>query len=365
MPTTDGPQTLPVGVATAIPDPNQAGGNPSAAVQIQNSSPYQLNVIAAGDQLSIQPFFAQTVEITGAPTTVTPLAVAGVAAACVITFSFLLGTAPGTGIMLPDGTGWVEPPPQQDGPLTAAAIAAALATQSIVDPLGGGLQAFTSSAAILSTGPFTALHSYNTLLLNFYNGVAGGDVFTAQASRRQSGIDFYNYPWQSQPCSALQPVGASSITMLLPCAFAAGDLIDVWVKSSPNRSTTWGLYGITTALTPQVVTPIGYPLGTAPRGGVLRAPPGIWPAAGSSVALLSAPPAGACYRLHSAFTDTATTGYLLESGTTVIGYVNGANNSSIIDGQICLGALTAQTHVLTGGGSCYVTYDTIPTPTIS
>jgi hypothetical protein len=154
-----GPQALTVGQSNTVDDPAQVGGNPSVACQVQNSSPYQLNVLAQGDSLSIQPFTAQTIEISGQPITVTPLAGTG-SGACSITFVFLLGVAAGTGVQLSDGT-WVETPPQQDGPLTAAAITAAFpsAQQVFTNPF------FAVGPGGTSTGPITIPTGTRTLVI--------------------------------------------------------------------------------------------------------------------------------------------------------------------------------------------------------
>lgn len=130
-----GPQTFVVGESTQVPDPADAGGGvPSQAVQVQNSSPYQLIVVAAGQSLAIQSFTAQTVQITGAPVTVQPLAGTGTGP-CSMTLVFLLGTVPNDGEQMTDGT-WVETPPMTDGPLTAAAIATGLANAGIAGVSG-------------------------------------------------------------------------------------------------------------------------------------------------------------------------------------------------------------------------------------
>ena len=133
-----GPEAITVGAATLISDPAQLGGNPSLACQIQNSSGYQLTVLAAGVELSIQPYTAQTVEISGQPISVLPIASTS-SGTCTLTFVFLLGAPPSTGVTLPDGTE-VEAPPQADGPLTAAAILALNAPPGQVynGPLTGG-----------------------------------------------------------------------------------------------------------------------------------------------------------------------------------------------------------------------------------
>lgn len=251
MPTTVGPQTLTVGQPNTVVDPNQRGGNPSAAVQIQNSSPYQLNVTAAGEQLSIQPFFAQTVPISSAPISITPLAVAGLSAACIVTLSFLLGTPAGTGIMLPDGSGWVEAPPQQDGPLTAAAIASALSTQGTVDLLAsGGPTAVTGAPSQLPAALVAGTHAYATLILLFKVYTVGGTEFSACAIRQDTAGNVTAYPTISN-ANAFGAIGSDA--MFLPVASIAGDLLGVDIAASNNGNLTWVLYGST------VPVPAPYP----------------------------------------------------------------------------------------------------------
>lgn len=158
-----GPQTLTVGQVNPIVDPARTG-NPSVAVQIQNSSPYQLSILADGDGYSIQPFFAQTIPVAGGvPIQITPLAQAGLSAACSVTLTFLLAVARGSGVLLPDGVTWVEPPPQQDGPLTAAAIASALSTQASIDVLLPPTSESTGSGVVAL--PLTSLHAYNAVIV--------------------------------------------------------------------------------------------------------------------------------------------------------------------------------------------------------
>jgi len=108
-----GPITLALNVPTTEADPQQVLGTVSAAVQIQNSSVFQLQVFSLGDPYTIQPFTAQTIPTGGQPITITPTQdPSSLTDAETITIVWLLRG---------------ENPPQQDGPLTAAAIEAAIA----------------------------------------------------------------------------------------------------------------------------------------------------------------------------------------------------------------------------------------------
>lgn len=213
-----GPDTLTVGAANVVNDPAQAGGNPSAACQIQNSSPYQLNVLAAGDVLSIQPFFAQTVEISGQPITVTPLAGTS-SIPCTVTFVFLLTTAANTGVELPSGQ-WVETPPQEDGPLTAAAIASAIATQGAVDNLG----TFTGLGSSFTV---TAKHTYNSLLVvtNTQVGHQAWYVTVANSTELGAGAVF------GAPCQPYT-VNWLATRAVVACACIPGDVLQINILGS-------------------------------------------------------------------------------------------------------------------------------------
>lgn len=146
---TVGPVVLTVGIANAVADPAERGGNPSAACQIQNSSDYQLAVIAAGDTISVQPFTAVTVPISGQPITVQPITGTG-AGVCEATFVFLLTVAAGQGLELPGGV-WIESPSQPDGPLiTNATIVTGTVSATIT---GGTVNAVVSGAVSISGTP--------------------------------------------------------------------------------------------------------------------------------------------------------------------------------------------------------------------
>lgn len=121
---------LALGTPVAENDPYTSQGSAAAAIQFQNSSPFVLLILAGGEQYTIQGFTAQTLELAGGgqPVQITPTTnPTGSAASTSITIVWLL---PG------------EAAPMSDGPLTAAAIAAAI-TGSLVT---------AGSATLLATG---------------------------------------------------------------------------------------------------------------------------------------------------------------------------------------------------------------------
>lgn len=241
-----GPQTLTTGVENDIVDPAETG-NPSIAVQIQNSSPYQLSILAAGDGYSIQPFFAQTIPIAGGvPIAITPLRQVGLTAACSVTLTFLLGTSSGDGVQLPGGQ-WVEAPPQQDGPLTAAAIASALTSQGSVDDLG--------TWGLNSVFNITAEHSYTAMMANFFLNV-GDSVLCFQVNNVSKNLNFV-VPVGVPPGTAGGPYQA-----LAAIACSVGDTIQIVAYGT----FTPGSFGEASGMTNGPVPPVrhdgrGHPLG--------------------------------------------------------------------------------------------------------
>lgn len=255
---TVGPEALIVGVPNTITDPAQQGGNPSAACQIQNSSGYQLTVLAGGDELSIQPFTAQTVEISGQPMQVTPITSSGSGAANV-TFVFLLTVAPGEGVQLPDGT-WVETPPQQDGPLTAAAISAAISglvvTGTTQDLLASGTLTLVNSGTLeIATITVTGLtKSYSSLLLA-WNPAGGATLVCAQAQVSTSPAAF-SAGFGPQP-------GTIPMQGIIPFANMMGDtlVLTVYSFAAAGQTATYRLYGLTSCPIPVRSDGRAYPLG--------------------------------------------------------------------------------------------------------
>ena len=99
---TVGPISLTLNTPQPEDDPAQGLGMVSAAVQIQNSSAFVLSVLAGGDLFTIQPFFAATIPVTGAPIVITPTQNPQNVSGNIITLVWLLQG---------------EQPPMEDGPL--------------------------------------------------------------------------------------------------------------------------------------------------------------------------------------------------------------------------------------------------------
>lgn len=361
-----GPQAFTVGASTPVIDPASAGGNPSVACQIQNSSPYQLLINAGNGILSLQPFTAQTIEIANQPLTIDPESGTGTGT-CTITLAFLLATAQGDGEQLPDGT-WIEDPPMTDGPLTAAAITAAitgaLGTQGVVDlifaPAG---VSFTNGTPVGLSGQIAA-HNYSTLLVSFAGLGTPGAVISCQAFRTATGVATIQslFPSQTQSFGTdpLAPAN-SSLTFALLCDFQVGDQVNLLfeINGAGSGIVDIAIYGLTAENTQQVITPVGMPLGTYQVGGAKTATTTLL--ANTLKVILAAPPAGFGYRLQR---FTAPSGNTILNGTTsnnTYGSAGPGNNSvDNLDGLIVNEGLSG----FGAAGAVFLFYDVIPVQTL-
>lgn len=140
---TQGPYDLTLNTTLPLNDPGANSNNAATAVQIQNASPFIIDVNAGGTVLTIQSFTAQTVPTSGGgqQMSVTPIAtnIASVTTAPkVLTVVWLLAG---------------ESSPMVDGPLTAAAILAVLGSLTNYN-VGGGSMA---TAAVINAGATATL----------------------------------------------------------------------------------------------------------------------------------------------------------------------------------------------------------------
>lgn len=367
-----GPQAFTVGASTPVIDPASAGGNPSVACQIQNSSPYQLLINAGNGILSLQPFTAQTIEIANQPLTIDPESGTGTGT-CTITLAFLLATAQGDGEQLPDGT-WIEDPPMTDGPLTAAAITAAitgaLSTQGVVDLAGSNAAlGFTGGVPVTIVGAFAALHAYSAFIVSIDGpaGSAGAEITAQVVSLHPPLGQAIAWPAQTLPLN-LDPLSGGSGTscvFLIPVAIAVGDLVNVIVQSNvtlPNTNIAQA-YGVSASPATQITGPTGLALSTYQVGGAKRA--SVILASAGTASILGAPPAGFQYRLQRLTSSNGAVNSALFGVTSGAVYGSAgpapAAASDNLDGLLASEAL----EVVTGGGvTAYLFYDLIPVQTL-
>jgi hypothetical protein len=118
---TQGPFDLTLDTPLPLIDPGANSNNPATAVQIQNASPFIVEVNTGGIVLTIQSFTAQTIPTSGGgqQMNVDPIA-SGPSAQTVAAKSLSI-------VWLLAG----ESAPMVDGPLTASAIATTLAAQGL------------------------------------------------------------------------------------------------------------------------------------------------------------------------------------------------------------------------------------------
>jgi hypothetical protein len=142
-----GPFTLVLNVAQSLLNPTATGGNPAVGIQIQNSSGFVISVLAGGEQYTIQSFTAQVVPLIadGSPVTVDAVQSTGTTANKLTVVWLLAG----------------ESPPMTTGPLTAAAIVAAITGTVSLAP-------GTTVGVTKITDPVTLTGTVNV------QGVAGG-----------------------------------------------------------------------------------------------------------------------------------------------------------------------------------------------
>jgi hypothetical protein len=241
--------TLVLNAAQTIADPQQkTGGPPSVAVQMQNASSFAIEVLTEGDQYFIQPFTAQTVPVSGQPVTITPVLQQGLSAATPLTPVWLLAN---------------ESPPMQDGPLTAAALQAALnglVTQpfdkigsdpvTVVPPIGSGPGSFVSAA----------LHQYACILVQVLGNPTGPIVI--QVTNTTKGLLSASQTIPNLPGAST----AAFENLYFPIPANQGDSIQVSFSTLNGSSTSASIYayGLGFGLQPTPLRPDGRlgPLGT-------------------------------------------------------------------------------------------------------
>lgn len=171
MATTSAAYTPALNTLITAPDPTAQWGTPATKLQIQNASPFILEITCNGEQYTIQSFTAQTLPLDGSGTTVTMLPTSGPAGS--------QGSI--TAVWMQKG----QSPPMADGQLTGAAQYAQGLGQSLLDttPTQSGIKAFgvatnpnirtvivqvSAVSGPISVPPFLQVQGGNTLT-NYYS----------------------------------------------------------------------------------------------------------------------------------------------------------------------------------------------------
>jgi hypothetical protein len=165
---TQGPFTLTVGVTLPLIDPGASSNNPATAVQLQNASPFVIEVNSGGTVLTIQSFTAQTVNTSGGgqSMSVVPI-VAGSNGQTLATMSL-------TVVWLLAG----ESAPMLDGSLTAAAIFNSISGAGIAGVVVQSESVGVAAALGTSPGSTMVNAPFNLRLWNwgFYPAASGWPV---------------------------------------------------------------------------------------------------------------------------------------------------------------------------------------------
>ena len=212
-----GPITVVLGQAVVEDDPAQQGGPASTAVQIQNSSPFVLNVLTVGDPYTIQPRIAQTVPVGGQPIVITAVQqLAG--GSPMITIVWLLAG---------------EQPPMQDGPLPSP---------SNVLPVSGNIDLLleeeiadfsTPGTALLTLSAFNSYETIAVVLASQSSNVPLCPAVQVVASTHGSGPMFGRASqWQTAQWPLIPPEISPSLFVQLgpfyiPCNVSAGDVVEL------------------------------------------------------------------------------------------------------------------------------------------
>lgn len=210
-----GPVTLTLNALETINNPSASYSNPATQVQIQNASPFILNVLSGGDQYVIQSFTAQTIPTTGGESVlITPT-------------SGPSGTQGNlTAVFLLAG----QSPPIADGQLTGAA--------QYANGLGSLLSSFTPSAGSF-TVPVTP--QTRTLIIEGMSNTGNYQATTFTVAGVSSGLSYRSTatPYLVGPTSCLMVVAVSGLVDSEVSVILGGTL--------PTGTSTVNVYGDTAA----------------------------------------------------------------------------------------------------------------------
>lgn len=348
MSATSTPVVLALGATTQVPNPTAQWGNPAAAVQVQNSSAFLVDVNAGGEDYTIQPFTAQTFPL---PSDGVPIAITAVENP-----SSLTGATHVTVVWLLNGEG----PPMQDGPLTAAAIVSAITgtVQSPVQEMFGGTVNFGTT---VFNQNFTASANLQGVRIVLFNQAALlAEQLVVHVLNLTTG-----YAWEPSNVNILPGALVGTVYINVPMSANAGDVLEFVIQQVGASGQNTGMSILGVGQNTVSATAPGGPMGEYQVGGVSRVSAPI-PAA-TTTSVLAAPPAGLAYRLHR-FTSnlvSAANGFCLEGNTTGFLYGTLSTNQPDInlDGQMVVEGISFANFTAAAVNG-YLSYDLVTIPAI-
>ena len=225
---------------------------------------------------------------------------------------------------------------------------------------------------------YTATRTYQGFTLNIGNvGGAVTSALTANVFNAGQGVGKSELVQRTIPLGS-QPVSPTAWTLYFPLTVNVGDLVYIWftgVSAQWTNNSLWLPFGYySTPVTP-ITNPPQQALDVVSYGGLLQAQASV--SSGGVQVLLTTPPSGYCYRLHSLIVGWQSSsvggGVNLFNNDTAkiigfaqVGLVSGVMGGySELGGQLCTGAVSVNPNVpATVVNTIAITYDLVEIPGI-
>jgi hypothetical protein len=214
------------------------------------------------------------------------------------------------------------------------------------------------------TFTFTAKHNYAGIMIMLGNGAGAPNFYVSMRVQNGSLAPTGPQPYVVGKTPPLDPVSGSdddSNGYWFPVPFTAGQQVSITLRAVQGSGFLEVSF-VGLGSFPGIVPVGGLPVGCYRVGGQSRAAP-TWSVIGTQVPAMPAPPPGMAYALHLIMANTATTGYVIDNGTDVVGFISGPG-SVALNGQLCLGPVTVE---MSGGagGNAYLTFDLVSLPVLT
>lgn len=222
----------------------------------------------------------------------------------------------------------------------------------------------TLVVGVPQTFTFTAKHNYAGIMIMLGNGAGAPNFYVSMRVQNGALTPTGPQPFVIGKTPPLDPISGSdddSNGYWFPVPFVAGQQVSITLKAVQGTGFLEVSF-VGLGVFPGVVPVGGLPLAHFRVGGQSRAAP-TWGVIGVQVPAMPAPPPGMAYALHLFCANTASTGYVIDNGTDVVGFINGPGTVAL-NGQLCTGAVTVE---LAGGagGNAYLTFDLVTLPVLT